>query len=512
MDSQPYPYEVEAKSTSMDRFYIIDADGQKYRLWFEVRKALGPKVMQVVIGKAESNPKIYKKVIQRFENPMRLFATMMVIFKEGVKGGDQYMKVQDGFAFALPEGQFDRFESLLGRVIKRVLTGTPFEEVQDNVSFTNEEFFYLPIIKKGKKAAEVFQGKEVVSAPSSAPSPAPAPAASPAPAPAPAPKAANPVVGALKAMASKPAQHKLTKEQVEHLQQDLKDGIQIFDDPIIGIWALMPSGKLIPMATYARWANPVLKALNDEDPQRRGGNYPRSNVPDHIQCSVSGGKAFGELSFKNTTEQTAGAYLKNWLASKFPGKVLNGLSISVMQEGDYQDDWVRAAFTFELVKNPAVLPDSSNATQASGFDEASAKEWLTNEPIRGNILKGKPSVSEIKANLLAKVGSTSWESKTNQYRESIMVAKVGGKELIVKPMVVTVYKNSGRLRIPSGTRYEAFINVNYDGKFLGSVTFGTATGETQASNDKMTKAKESMKSFLEKLTKSQITGTLWYNT
>lgn len=118
---------------------------------------------------------------------------MMEIFREGVKGGDNYMKVQDGFAIALPESQFDRFESLLSRVMKRVLTGTQFEEAKGNISFTNEEFFYLPVVRKGKKPEEVFSGKEVVQSAAPAPNKT-ASVAAQTPTPSPAPKApATPV-------------------------------------------------------------------------------------------------------------------------------------------------------------------------------------------------------------------------------------------------------------------------------------------------------------------------------
>lgn len=161
-DSEPYPFELEAKSTSMDRWYIITTPQGNYRMWFEVQKALGPKVMRVVLGQAAPQQKVYKKILQNFKDPMKVIATMFAALRTAIKD-DQYVRVQDGLALAIPNTIGDRFESVIKRALIRALTGTPFEILNDNsVAFSNEEFDYLPIIKKGKNGPDVFKGKDVV--------------------------------------------------------------------------------------------------------------------------------------------------------------------------------------------------------------------------------------------------------------------------------------------------------------------------------------------------------------
>ena len=81
-----------------------------------------------------------------------------------------------------------------------------------------------------------------------------------------------------------------------------------------------------------------LAKLASEDYQGRGGNYPRPNKPDTI--TVNGATISAE--FKNTTEGSAAAWLKNHvenLGFRVKGKV------ETFQSGDYQDDWVTAYLT-----------------------------------------------------------------------------------------------------------------------------------------------------------------------
>lgn len=82
-----------------------------------------------------------------------------------------------------------------------------------------------------------------------------------------------------------------------------------------------------------------LKSVETDDYQNRGGSYPRSNVPDHIQSWN------GHLSaeFKNTDERTAKAWMERFCTN-------NGFKpkkIETEQTGDYRDDWVNATAIFK---------------------------------------------------------------------------------------------------------------------------------------------------------------------
>ena len=67
--------------------------------------------------------------------------------------------------------------------------------------------------------------------------------------------------------------------------------------------------------------------------QNRSG-YPASNVPDMIE--FWGDEV--EIRFKNTTEETAEKWTNNFIEKN----LLSGKVVAVVQEGDYQDDWVVA--------------------------------------------------------------------------------------------------------------------------------------------------------------------------
>jgi len=84
------------------------------------------------------------------------------------------------------------------------------------------------------------------------------------------------------------------------------------------------------------------------DWQNRGGNYPKSGVPDAVDNAGSyGDEAFIEFSFKNTSESQAKSWVQGWLKSKN----LPYTKIDSGQDGDYKDDWVIVYVTYKLSSN-----------------------------------------------------------------------------------------------------------------------------------------------------------------
>ena len=81
-------------------------------------------------------------------------------------------------------------------------------------------------------------------------------------------------------------------------------------------------------------------ALATEDYQHRRGDYPESGEADTIEVYENNDSTFTiEADFKNTSEDEA----KRWI-ERFAEK--NDLIIvkaaDAIQDGDYEDDWVRA--------------------------------------------------------------------------------------------------------------------------------------------------------------------------
>ena len=82
-----------------------------------------------------------------------------------------------------------------------------------------------------------------------------------------------------------------------------------------------------------------LKALETEDYQNRKGSYPKDGIAD----SISYYSMNLQFEFKNTDNQTAERWVKNFLS----GKNLSPNKINAEQTGDYQDDWVTVTATFK---------------------------------------------------------------------------------------------------------------------------------------------------------------------
>ncbi len=74
---------------------------------------------------------------------------------------------------------------------------------------------------------------------------------------------------------------------------------------------------------------------------------------------------------------------------------------------------------------------------------------------------------------------------------------------VFRPYEITVYKKSNRLRLPEKTRFEVYVDVTrydketkYRGMFRKS--FGVARGESQASREKIEKAREKAQKWFKK--------------
>ncbi len=84
----------------------------------------------------------------------------------------------------------------------------------------------------------------------------------------------------------------------------------------------------------------LLKLAND-DYQKRGGNYPKSDIPDSIAIEINDTKTVIEFDFKNTDDTNAIKWYEHSKESKTINKFSKDYDISVTasQDGDYEDDW-----------------------------------------------------------------------------------------------------------------------------------------------------------------------------
>lgn len=95
-----------------------------------------------------------------------------------------------------------------------------------------------------------------------------------------------------------------------------------------------------------------LKKFETDDYQHRDGDYPQSGKPDTL--NVYGSEI--ECDFKNTSEEIA----KQWLEKFLKSKGFTFEKIDACQDGDYQDDWVRAWATVTGFK------ESKSIVEATG--------------------------------------------------------------------------------------------------------------------------------------------------
>ena len=86
--------------------------------------------------------------------------------------------------------------------------------------------------------------------------------------------------------------------------------------------------------------NELLKLAND-DYQKRGGDYPKSLIPDIIRVELEKDGASISFDFKNTSDSEA----LNWYEKSKECKVINkfkkeyDISVSTSQNGDFKNDW-----------------------------------------------------------------------------------------------------------------------------------------------------------------------------
>lgn len=100
-----------------------------------------------------------------------------------------------------------------------------------------------------------------------------------------------------------------------------------------------------PMDTKTRNA---LNAMATNDYQKRGGNYPRSGVPDYISVADYHDQIKLTAEFKNTSEGVAENWLRNHVQS-VAGKIANSGVYETWQSGDYKDDWVTVTATLNTL-------------------------------------------------------------------------------------------------------------------------------------------------------------------
>ena len=93
----------------------------------------------------------------------------------------------------------------------------------------------------------------------------------------------------------------------------------------------------------------LLKLAND-DYQKRGKNYPKSNIPDSVAVLIGKGTTTIEFDFKNTSDSDTLSWYEKSTECKAINKYSKDYEITVTtsQDGDYEDDWLK--LTVSLTK------------------------------------------------------------------------------------------------------------------------------------------------------------------
>lgn len=81
-----------------------------------------------------------------------------------------------------------------------------------------------------------------------------------------------------------------------------------------------------------------LLVLETQDYQNRNGDYPKSGIADTVEVYEENQFIAIEGSFKNTSEETAMKWMKNYVSNA--GYTVE--KTTAFQDGDYADDWVNA--------------------------------------------------------------------------------------------------------------------------------------------------------------------------
>jgi hypothetical protein len=123
---------------------------------------------------------------------------------------------------------------------------------------------------------------------------------------------------------------------------------------------------MVKLARILKMANVIpkeLKNLINDDYQKRGGNYPKPNIPDTISVSIVKNQIEILFDFKNTSENIT----KQWLDSSSELIIINKFStkydieIITSHDGDFPDDWVN--LTINLIKKSPTTKEKSKSKE-----------------------------------------------------------------------------------------------------------------------------------------------------
>ena len=155
-DSPPYQTELVRKDGSFNYEFMADS-GETYRVQFYPSNGLGNNVRRVYLGHKKGS--IFKDVMTKLEDPLRIVATMLAAFAEfqATPTG----KSTDGFVI---DATVKAFGPTI-RLMKRLAARTPAIKSKFNILETNYTWDTsrspIWVYRKGSNPQEVFNGKNV---------------------------------------------------------------------------------------------------------------------------------------------------------------------------------------------------------------------------------------------------------------------------------------------------------------------------------------------------------------
>lgn len=155
-DSEPYSTTMVRKDGSINFEFVAD-NGQGYRVQYYPSNGMGPNVRRVYIGQKFGS--MYKDVMTRFDDPMRIVATMLATFDEfsAMPQG----RATDGYVIDATVKAFGPTLRLLRRIVARhPLFRTKFTLLDSQWTWDPKRA-PIWIIRKGKAIEDVFNGKNV---------------------------------------------------------------------------------------------------------------------------------------------------------------------------------------------------------------------------------------------------------------------------------------------------------------------------------------------------------------
>ena len=101
-----------------------------------------------------------------------------------------------------------------------------------------------------------------------------------------------------------------------------------------------------------------LLSLANDDYQKRGGDYPKSLIPDSIEVTIKDDGATVAFDFKNTSDSEAVAWYKKSKEFKSINKFKKDydIAVSTSQDGDFKDDWQQLTVLFTKKDITTVSP------------------------------------------------------------------------------------------------------------------------------------------------------------